>query len=97
MRELKTSDIGVASKIVKKIGIKLEGASQEEVGMSLVQGVMENYHQAEDEVALFMSGLIGITKEEWLDLPLEETIKYFMELKEQKGLTSFFKLLKMTG
>lgn len=97
MRALKTSDIGTASKIMKKLDIELTGESEIQVGINLVKGIMENYHKAEEEVAELMSNLIGITKDEWLNLNIEETVKYFEELKNQPGIAGFFQLLGKIG
>lgn len=97
MRKLKTSDIGLASKIMKKLDIELSGESEIQVGINLVKGIMENYHKAEEEVAELMANLIGITKEEWLNLDIEETVKYFEELKNQPGIAGFLKLLGKIG
>ena len=96
MRELLTKDLGKASKIIKKMGIKLEGATQEEVGANFMLGIMQNYHLAENEVADLMADLIGdgMTAEKFLTLPLDEAIKHFEELKELKSIKPFFSMLK---
>jgi len=88
IRELKTSDIFKVSKILKKMNLKLEGEKQEEVGKNLIMSVFENLHLAEDEVNEFVGGLVGLKPEEFAELPLPESIKIIMDLKEI--LPSFF-------
>ena len=82
---------------MKKLDIELTGESEIQVGINLVKGIMENYHKAEEEVAELMCDLVGITKDEWLNLDIAETIKYFEELRNQPGIAGFFKLLGKIG
>jgi len=88
IRELRTSDIFKVSKILKKMNLKIEGEKQEEVGKNLIMAVFENLHLAEDEVNEFVGGLVGLKPEEFAELPLPESIKIIMDLKEI--LPSFF-------
>jgi len=88
IRELKTSDIFKVSKILKKMNLKLEGEKQEEVGKNLIMDIFENLHLAENEVNEFVGGLVGLKPEEFAELPLPESIKIIMDLKEI--LPSFF-------
>lgn len=95
MRKLRLSDAGKASKILKKMELrvdgKVEGADVETLGASLMLKLMENYHVAEREVAEFMASLIedGMTAEKFLNLGLDEVMPYFEELKNDEGLKSF--------
>lgn len=96
MRKLKGTDIFAMSKILKKMGIKPDvkkGMTQEQLGVDMFVMVLENIHLAEDEINEFMSGLIGISKEEFAELELEEMMDIFAQFKEQKGLDTFFKQL----
>lgn len=104
MRKLKLSDAGKASKILKKLELRVDGkgefSSAEAMGASLFLIAMENYNQAENEIAEFMSDLIGgdMTKQKFLELDLEDALPYFEELKQDTGLKGFFKLLgKLTS
>lgn len=96
MRELKTRDLGKASQILKKMGVKLNGSTEEEVGMSLLLSLAENYSTAENEIAELMASLIGdgMTKEKFLDLELTESMDYFKGFVELKSIVPFFNMLK---
>lgn len=99
MRPLSLRDAGKASKILKKLGLRIDDKgdvrSAEALGASLFLVAMENYHLAEQEIAEFMAGLIGedMTAEKFLNLTLEESVPFFEKLKEDPGLKRFFKLL----
>ena len=99
MRELKTRDLGRGSQILKKMGVKLSGTTEEEVGMSLLLSMAENYHQAEQEIAELMADLIGdgMTKEKFLDLELDDSMKYFKEFAGLKSVLPFFNMLKLAS
>lgn len=96
MRELKTRDLGKGSQILKKMGVKLSGNTEEEVGMSLLLSMAENYHNAEQEIAELMADLIGdgMTKEKFLDLELDESMTYFKEFAGLKSIGPFFNMLR---
>lgn len=96
MRELKTRDLGKASKILKKMGIKLSGQTQEEVGANFIVNLMESYHLAEEDISELMADLIGdgMTKEKFMDLELDEVMKYFDQLKGLKSVLPFFNMLR---
>jgi len=93
MRELKTSDIFKMSKILSKINIKIDvkDKTQEQVGSEMILAVGENLHLAENEVNEFMSSMIGMGANEFADLPISKTIKYFEEFKKLEGISDFFK------
>lgn len=99
MRPLSLRDAGKASKILKKLGLRIDDKGDvrtaEALGASLFLVALENYHLAEQEIADFMSSLIGddMTAERFLNLTLDEATPYFEQLKEDKGLNSFFGLL----
>lgn len=108
MRPLKTKDVYPMSKILKKLDVKLNldlsrfagkkatEKEQEEAGKELVLGLiktaLENLHQAEEEVNGLLSSLVGITSEEFNELPIEDTLEIITLFKNQKGLAGFLKL-----
>lgn|SRR5690625_807271 len=95
MRNLKTGDIYKMSRILKKMDLKFdvqEGITQEQMGIYMIQKVLENLHLAEKEVNEFLSELIGITPKEFADLPLGEVINIYEQFKNQKDLIPFLKL-----
>lgn len=92
MRPLKTTDIFKMSKILKKLNIKLdvsEKITQQEMGVQMIQRVIENLHLAEDEVNGFLAELVSVEPKEFADLPIEDALKIISLFKEQKGLASF--------
>lgn len=99
MRALALKDAGKASKILKKLGLRIDDKgdvrSLEALGASLFLVAMENYHLAEQEIAEFMASLIGdeMTAAKFLNLTLDESIPYFEQLKEDPGIKRFFKLV----
>lgn len=95
MRKLKTGDIYKMSRILKKMDIKLtveEGVSQTQMGIQMVQRILENLHQAEKEVNEFLAELIGITSEEFNELSLGEVADVFNQFKNQEDIGAFLKL-----
>jgi hypothetical protein len=96
MRELKTSDMFVMSRILKKINIKNEidvkDKTQEEVGTQVLIAIGENLYLAEQEINTFMSGLIGITADEFSNLSIADSAKHFADFKNLKGVSDFLKL-----
>lgn len=93
MRKLKTSDIFKASKIFKKMNIRIElpekNMTESQAMIFLMKQALENLHLAEKEVNEFMADLIGISAKQFADLSIGESIKYFNELKEQEDIRSF--------
>lgn len=92
MRPLKTSDIFKMSKILKKLNVKLdvgEKTTQQQMGVQMIQKVVENLHLAEQEVNAFLAELVGLEEKVFADLPIEDTIQIIGLFKEQKGLASF--------
>lgn len=95
MRKIKTGDIYKMSRILKKLNIKTDlkdGISMTQAGVQVFQKALENLHQAENEVNEFMADLVGITPEEFSDLPIGETAKIFKQFQKQEDLSTFFKL-----
>lgn len=60
--------------------------------VALVQKAAENLYRAEDEVNSLLGELVGITGEEFGEIPIEETLEIISLFKEQKGLANFLKL-----
>lgn len=105
MRKLKFQDAGKASKILKKLELRIDKDTKvtdiEALGASLFLKLAENYSTVQDDIADFMSGLLedeGITKKEFLELDLNDAIDYFMKLKDDEGLLRFFNSVqKLSG
>ena len=91
MRSLKTSDIFKASKILSKMGLKLDTKekTQEQLGAELIMSFIENIWKAEDEVNDFLADMAGITAEEFANLPIDESIKIMNEFKNLPNISSF--------
>lgn len=99
MRKLKFKDAGKASKILKKLNLRvsedLDIENAEALGASLFLKLAENYSNVEDEVAEFMADLIeDMTAVKFKELELEEAFKYFEELSKDEGLSNFLSLVK---
>lgn len=106
IRGLITSDIFKMSKILKKMGLKintketikdqsgneiLSTKTQEQMGAELILSVFENIHLAEQEVNEFLADLASLTSEEFSKLPIEKTFEIIKELKNIPGLAGFLK------
>lgn len=93
IRQLKTSDIFTMSRILKKLEIKIdfEGKEVEESVTEILLKIAENLYKAEDEVAEFIGGLVGLTAEQYKELPLTDTMKILSGVKGLKGIGNFFK------
>ena len=95
MRGLKTSDIYKMSRILKKMNLDLvadDTTTQVQMGVQFFKRIAENLHLAEEDVNDFMGGMVGLSGEEFGNLPIEDTMQIMEQFKGQKGLTSFFKL-----
>lgn len=95
MRKIKTGDIYKMSRILKKLNIKTDlkdGISMTQAGVQVFQKALENLYQAENEVNEFMADLVGITPEEFADLPIGETLKIFNEFRKQEDIKTFLEL-----
>lgn len=94
MRSLITKDIFKMSKIMKKMGLKIdagEGKTQQQVGAELILSVFENLHLAENEVNEFLSDMVEMKVEDFEELPVEKTLEIIKEFKNISGLSNFFK------
>ena len=93
MRELRTKDIFVVSRLLKKMDLNLDfkGKDQEQLGGELLMSLFENLHMAEQETSEFFGGLVGITAEDFLNLPIDEAIGIIKLLMSQPGIADFFK------
>lgn len=91
MRNLITSDIFKASKILSKMGLKFDvkDKTKEELGAELIMQFIENLWKAEDEVNDFLGSMVGITAEEFKNLPIEESTEIMNEFKNLPNISSF--------
>lgn len=92
MRPLETDDIYAMSKIVSKLGIKLElqgAVTQQQVGGQLIMKAVSNLHLARTEVNEFLAELVGIDAKKFGKLPLKDTFKIIALFKEQEGVADF--------
>jgi hypothetical protein len=96
MRNLKTNDIYPMSKILKKLNLKKEldtkDKTQAQLGAELILSVFENLYMAQSEVNEFIGSMVGISGEEFGNLPLEESQAIIMQFKELPNISNFFKL-----
>jgi hypothetical protein len=93
MRELKFTDVFTVSRILKKMNIRAEfqaAMSAQQVGIVLMQQVMESLGEAEKEVTAFLADMKGIKESEIKKLTLDETFDLIEEFRSQPQLTSFF-------
>ena len=82
------------SKILKKININLDvnkDITQAQLGVQMIQKVIENLYLAEEEANEFLADLVGITAEEFSELPIEDTLVIISLFKDQKGIVNFLK------
>ncbi|MDD7306608.1 MAG: hypothetical protein PUG67_08465 [Peptoniphilaceae bacterium] len=100
MRNLKFKDLGKASKIVKKLNLRVDKETNindiDSVGASLFLKLVENYNMVQDDLADFMSNLLedeNISKEDFLNLDLNNVYTYLEKLKEDDGFSNFLSAL----
>ncbi len=94
MRQLKTNDVFLMSRILKKININLDiNGTDEEVGIKLLMEVAENAYLAQNEINEFFGDLVGMTGEEFGNLPIKESMAIMSEFKQLDGVVDFFKLV----
>jgi hypothetical protein len=93
LRGLKTSDIFKMSKILKKMGLKVDAGdkSQRQMGAEFILTVFENIHLAEFEVNEFLADMCGMKPEEFAELPIEKTLEIIKDFKQIPGISNFFK------
>lgn len=108
LRNLKTSDLFILSRILRKMNIKDEikklvkditGTTPErkkkaehDMEIDLVMLFVENISNAEQEIYKFMGDLSGKKLQEIADQPPAETINMLKELFEQANFTDFLSL-----
>lgn len=100
MRNLKFKDLGKASKIVKKLNLRVDKDTNindiDSVGASLFLKLVENYNMVQDDLADFMSNLLedeNVSKEDFLNLDLNDVYTYLEKLKEDEGFSNFLSAL----
>jgi hypothetical protein len=104
VRSLKTGDIFKMSKIIKKLGLKVETTykevneegkevvktkTQEQIGTEVLMSVAENLHLAEEEVSDFLGGLAGLSGRQFSELPIDLTVQIMKQFKTLPGVSSF--------
>lgn len=91
MRKPNMKDIFLASKIVRKIGLKEANidfkGTQEEVGGKLLLFLFENLDKTQDEICELFGGILEIEASVFLEMSIEEVIE---QLKGMEGLSDFF-------
>lgn len=95
MRRLKTGDIYKMSKILKKMNIKFDvdaKTTQEQMGIQMIQKIVENLYLAEKEVNGFLAELVDIKAEDFNELPLGDIVEIFSLFKGQDDISAFLKL-----
>ena len=107
MRSLKTKDLPVVSRILRKMNLKkidiqqllgeVDGkdtkAAQEAAGIEFVMHLITHIGDAEDELYVFFGDLIGMKPKEFANLDLDDLVKVFNELRKMKGVKNFFQLV----
>jgi hypothetical protein len=93
IRGLVVNDTFKMSKILKKMGLKMEvkGKTQEQLGSELILSAFENIHMAQEEVNDFLGDLVGISGDDFGKLPFEEGVTVIEQFKNIPGLDRFFK------
>ena len=94
MRQLTTNDVFKMSRILKKINIDLDSkGTDEEIGMKLLMQIAENAYLAQNEINDFFGDLVGMTGEEFGNLPIKESMAIMSEFKQLDGVADFFSLV----
>ena len=93
MRQLITNDAFTMSRIIKKLNIKIQGQTDEEIGMELMLQIVENAHMAQSEINDFFGSLSGMSGEEFGKLPISQSLEIIKQFKELDGISDFFKLV----
>jgi len=93
IRELKLSDAFKVSKILKKLNLDMDfnKKTQEQIGGELLLSLFGNLYLAEEETGEFLGGLVGLTSQEFNDLPLADSIKIIKQVKDIPEIANFFK------
>ena len=98
MRQLITNDIFTMSRILKKLEIKIDTNIDksddnwdEKFGVQIITKIAENAHLAQNEINSFIGGLVGISAEEFGNLPIKESLEIIKQFKDLDGIADFFK------
>lgn len=93
IRALKTNDLFSLSKILKKMGMKIDPTdkTQEQLGGEIILGMFENIHMAQSETNEWLGSLVEMNGEEFGELPIEQSFEVISEIKNIPGIASFFK------
>lgn len=103
MRKLKTSDIPVLCRCMKKIGVKeqfravaAEANSARDVwdkGFDLIWGLFDSVTEPEGESAIyeFLAGPFEMTADEVRDLDMDKLLGNLQRLAAENNLANFFK------
>lgn len=97
MRKLKFTDVGKASKIIRKLNLRADSIDTENVeamGASIFLKIIENYSNVENEVAEFMADIVEVTPEKFKELELDQVMNYIVDLKEDSGFSNFLNTVK---
>lgn len=104
VRKLKARDIPAASRILKKMDMKIDfnrimgnmfntEATQKALGAEFMLQVLTNIGEAEEELFALIGSLIGMSASEAAELELESLADVFNEIKDKAGIAGFLKLL----
>jgi hypothetical protein len=101
VRDLNTGDLFTVLKIASKMSKKSASSLAEMVkdpnkSDPTVAGIMMTlggFSEIEEDVKLWMAGLIGKSKEEFSKMPLTTTLDILDQLSHQEGITSFLSRL----
>lgn len=91
MRKPNMKDVFLASKIVRKIGLREANidfkGTQEEVGGKLLLFLLENIDKAQDEICELFGSILEVEPNAFLEMTIEECIE---KIKGIQGLSDFF-------
>ena len=94
IRKLKTRDIFPLSRIVAKLDLvrlsKMVSGDAEQVGMLIVGLLADRLADMEGDLMPFLGDLVGITPEEFGELPLGELRDVVTQLMAQPEVAGFF-------
>lgn len=109
LRPLKTSDLGLFSKIISKMEVKKEVANlfvditdkneneletlNKQLGVDLTFIILENYWKAEKEFHKLLSSMSGKTEKQIADSSPTEFIGMLKELTQDENFEGFFDLV----
>lgn len=93
MRALIFDDVYKMSKILGKIDVKLDPTAESvaQLGIGAILEVGGSLHLAQKEVDSFLGSMVGITGEEFNQLPFTKVMEYVEAFKKLDGVDAFFK------